>query len=137
VFEQIPQLRRQLVGEVRDMLFQPPAKSVVLCQFYVQRLAKFFECGRPVSYLIRPTGQMCRALLSEIEGLDRYLSQPQRETGRKLADLVRRKDDLDYHLALQGRLRIWLFAHIGLTYSLVIIATVHGVMAHAFHGGLA
>jgi hypothetical protein len=74
--------------------------------------------------------------LSEIEDLDRYLAPPHRETGRKLADLVRRKDDLDYHRALQGRLKVWLFLHIGLTYSLVILAVAHGVAVHLFHGGL-
>ncbi len=136
IFEQIPLLRRQLVRQVQELLFQSPAKSVVLCRFYVQRLAGFFEQARPVSYLVRPSGHACRALLSEIEDLDRYLSPPHRDAGRKLAEMVRRKDDLDYHLALQGRLKIWLFAHIGLTYSLVIVAIVHGVMVHAFHGGL-
>jgi hypothetical protein len=135
IFEQIPQLRQQLVRQVHEMLFQSPSKSLVLCQFYVQRLASFFERRRPISYLIRPNGQACRALVNEIEDLDRYLSLPQREAGRKLAELVRRKDDLDYHLALQSRLKVWLFVHIGLTYSLVMVAVVHGVLAHAFHGG--
>ncbi len=136
IFEQIPLLRREVVRQVRALLFESPAKSIVLCRFYVQRLAGFFERARPVSYLVRPNGHACRAIIREIEDLDRYLSIPHREAGRKLAELVRRKDDLDYHLALQGRLKIWLFLHIGLTYSLIIIAIVHGFTAHVFHGGL-
>jgi hypothetical protein len=136
IFEQIPLLRRLLIRQIHELLFQSSSKSVVLCRFYVQRLAGFFEQSRPVSYMVRPSGHACRELLSEIEDLDRYLSPPHRDIGRKLAEMVRRKDDLDYHLALQGRLKIWLFAHIGLTYSLVAVAIVHGVMVHAFHGGL-
>ena len=68
--------------------------------------------------------------------LDRYLSRPGRETGRQLARLVREKDDLDYHRALQGRLKLWLFVHIGLTYGLLFAAILHGVLAHSFGGGL-
>jgi hypothetical protein len=136
IFEQIPLLQRDVVRQVRGLLFESPGKSIVLCRFYVQRLADFFERSRPVSYLVRPRGHACRAIIREIEDLDRYLSAGHRETGRKLSELVRRKDDLDYHRALQGRLKIWLFLHIGLTYSLVIVAIVHGITVHAFHGGL-
>jgi hypothetical protein len=51
--------------------------------------------------------------------------------------LVRRKDDLDFHEARQKLLKVWLFAHIGLTYALVLLALLHALMAHAFGGGAA
>jgi hypothetical protein len=137
IFEEIPLIRRRLVEQVYELLFQPAVSSRVLCRFYIQRLARFFECGRPLAYLIHPTGHTCRALVGELEGLDRYLSAEQREIGRQLVDYVRRKDDLDYHFALQGRLKVWLFVHIGLTYSLVAVATVHVVVVHAFCGSAA
>lgn len=136
IFEQIPFRRRQLVRQARALLFESPAASVVLGRFYARRLAGFFERERPVAYLMHPTGRARRAIIDEIEDLDRYLSPSHRETGRQLAELVRRKDDLDFHLALQGRLKLWLFVHIALTHSLILLATVHGIAAHAFHGGL-
>jgi hypothetical protein len=49
--------------------------------------------------------------------------------------LIRRKDDLDFHEARQGLLKLWLFVHIGLTCALVLGATLHGILAHAFDGG--
>lgn len=136
IYEQIPAARRLVVAQVRTLLFDSPAKSLVLCRFYVQRLAVFFEQPREVAYLVRPSGSACRGLLNEIEDLNRYLSPAHRETGRMLAELVRRKDDLDYHQALQGRLKVWLFVHIGLTYGLILFALVHAVAVHAFHGGI-
>jgi hypothetical protein len=135
VFEHIPMLRRQVAGQVRALLFEQSGGSAVLGRYYLRRLARFFERARPVYYLVHPSGTERRAILSEIEDLDRYLAPAHRETGRKLAEFVRRKDDLDYHFALQGRLKIWLFLHIGLTYSLLILGMTHGIAAHAFHGG--
>jgi hypothetical protein len=136
LFEQIPVLRRGVAQQVRSLLFDQPAKSIVLARYYVQRLARFFEQARPVTYLAYPNGRERRAILNEIEDLDRYLTPTHQAIGRQLAELVRRKDDLDYHRALQGRLKIWLFLHIGLTYSLMILAIAHGVAVHLFHGGL-
>ena len=39
--------------------------------------------------------------------------------------------------ARQGLLKTWLFAHIGLTYALVVLAVLHGLLALAFRGGAA
>jgi hypothetical protein len=135
IFEQIPLARRRLVGQVRALLFDSPRRSLALCRCYVNRLAWFFERPRPLLYLIRPNGRTRQTLVSEIEYLDRYLAPGQRETSRQLIELVRQKDDLDFQFALQARLKVWLFFHIGLTYSLLPLAVVHGVVALAFHGG--
>jgi len=49
--------------------------------------------------------------------------------------LVRQKDGLDYHYALQLVLKGWLFTHIPLTYSLLLLTLVHVVLVFAFSGG--
>lgn len=74
--------------------------------------------------------------MAEIEELDRFLAIDQRTVSRGLTELVKRKDDLDYHQAVQGRLKIWLFVHIGLTYSLLAVSFLHMVLVHAFTGDL-
>jgi hypothetical protein len=43
---------------------------------------------------------------------------------------------LDFQAAMQWRLKMWLFAHIGLTYPLLMLAVLHGWLAHLFDGGL-
>jgi hypothetical protein len=65
----------------------------------------------------------------------RYLSDQEQASCEKLFTLVRRKDDLDFHEARQGLLKGWLFVHIGLTVVLILLAALHGLVAHAFHGG--
>ena len=53
----------------------------------------------------------------------------------EIARLVREKDGLDYHHAHQLLLKIWLFVHIPLTYSLLLFILVHVVVVFAFFGG--
>ena len=65
-------------------------------------------------------------------GLQRQARHPPRELG----ELVLMKDDLDYHYALQGALKIWLFVHIPVTFVMLILAVFHGLMAQAFSTGL-
>ena len=44
-------------------------------------------------------------------------------------------DDLDVHAARQGLLKGWLFVHITLSYTLVVLGVLHGVLALAMRGG--
>ena len=50
----------------------------------------------------------------------------------KLRDLVAQKHMLDYQHSLQSALRLWLFAHIPLSYSLLIFSVLHIILVHAF-----
>ena len=136
IFEEIPERRLQLTARARQLVLDTARHTDVLARYYTNHLIHFFEKPRSLAYHLSPSLRRSRQLVSEIEGLDRYLSEPQRQASRQLTTLVREKEDLDYHRALQGRLKIWLFLHIGLTYGLLITAVLHGVMAHAFGGGL-
>lgn len=136
IFERIPAFRLKLAQQARAIVLEACESSEVLAKFYANRLIYFFERPRSLAYNVSPSGGRKRQLVGEIEGLDRFLGEDQRVASRKLAALVRQKDDLDFHRAIQGRLKIWLFAHIGVTYSLLVVAIVHGVMAHAFSGAM-
>ncbi len=136
IYEQIPVIRQQLAAQVHALASSAFGKSETIARFYVNRLSPFFEKPRALAYIIRPTTRESRKLQNEINQLDRYLTSDQAGLSEKLISMVQRKDNLDYHQAMQGRLKYWLFIHIGLTYSLLIIGVVHGVMALAFHGGM-
>lgn len=136
IYERIPAFRAQLATEARQLVIHACQQSDVLARFYRNRLAAYFEQPRSLAYLANPNGRLRRQLISEIDDLDRYLSVDQRSLSQQLGQMVKKKDDLDYHAAQQGRLKIWLFAHIGFTYSLLLVSILHGVMAHAFAGGL-
>jgi hypothetical protein len=100
-------------------------------------LDDFFGRSRGWGYLLRPTAARRRSLMREMQDLGRYLSEQEQAACERLFALVRRKDDLDFHDARQRALKLWLFVHIALTYALVLLALLHGLLAHAFHGGAA
>ncbi len=134
VFEEIPRLRVQLAAKARQLVLQASETTDVLGQFYVNRLAEFLENPRSWGFWVNPNGRLKRKLVAEIGDLDRYLTTDQRQLGQELSKIVEQRDRLDYHRALQGRLKVWLFVHIGFTYSLLLLSLVHAVMAHAFLG---
>lgn len=138
IWERIPGLRRQVAERVQELVLATRDESSdhVIMDIYSRLLFRFFTGSRGWSYYLRPTSTLRRQLLAELEGLRRYLGEPQQKLVEELAMLAARKDDLDYHDALQGWLKCWLFAHIGGTYALLLFAAMHAVLAHAFHGGM-
>ena len=136
IFEQIPAKRRELVARARQVILESAKSTDVLAKFYTNHLFHYLETPRSWRYAVAPSSRYCKKLLSEIRGLNRYLSVEQRHFGEQLLEIVETKEDLDFHYVMQGRLKLWLFAHIGMTYGLLITAVLHGVLAHAFGGGL-
>jgi hypothetical protein len=139
VYERIPIYRRKVRHQAREVVLESISASgaTTLADFYASRLYDFFGRSRGLMYFLRPTTTTRRALMREMQDLRRYLAEQEQAACEKLFSLVRRKDDLDFHEARQRILKLWLFFHIGLTYALVLLALVHGLLAHAFGGGVA
>lgn len=139
IYERVPALQREVRLRAGEVVLESVTASgaTTLADFYTSRLYDFFGQSRGWRYFWRPTTARRRALMSEMQDFRRYLSEPELAGCERLFSLVRRKDDLDFHQARQRLLKLWLFAHIGLTYALVLLALLHGLLAHAFHGGAA
>ncbi len=137
IYERIPMLRNQVRDRAEQAVLETVRTSgaTTLGEFYSDRLHEFFQQPRGLRYLLRPDNRLRRRLLAELTEVKRFLSEPEQKTSEQLFALVRRRDDLDYHAALQRRLKAWLFVHIGLTIPLVAVACVHGWLAHLFDGG--
>lgn len=138
MFERIPSLRRRMQWQANETVIESVSASgaTMLANFYTTRMYDFFQLPRGLNYFLRPNTTHRKSLMADMQHLQRYLSEPERKACEKLFALVRQKDDLDFHWARQGLLKYWLFVHIGLTYALVIAASLHGLMATAFGGGL-
>lgn len=136
VFERIPSLRAQLKNQAREIVFGCAKLAPALVDFYLEKLAAYFESPRNAVYYAVPNGRLRRSLMRELANIDRYLPEDGRKPSQELKSLITKKDDLDFHFAMQGRLKLWLFAHIAATYSMLILAVFHTVLVHAFHGGL-
>jgi hypothetical protein len=135
IFEKIPALLHALKTEAEKLALGPDAKSPVTAEFYARRLAGFFA-GPKNSWLhLVESRRPLNALLAGVEDLRRTGSDAERVTLEKLALLIRQKDGLDYHRALQLTLKSWLFIHIPLTYGLLIFTALHIVLVFGFSGG--
>jgi len=136
VFERIPAFREKLRQQADNVALQSVSASgtSTLADFYAGRLKFFFEGPRNFLGHVFGSRRARFALQSEIQALTRYLDENDRAYQQELSELVHRKVDLDHHHALQKTLKGWLFFHIPLTYSLLIVAVVHVVMVYAFSG---
>ena len=138
IWERIPVLRMAVQREAHNTVIalvrESPAPTIT--DFYKKRLLSYFGMPRGIAYYLHPRSRFRNQILAEMSDLERYYSSVEIEADQKLRRLVDQRDDLDYHDALQRRLKIWLFVHICLTYGLVPLAAFHAIMAHAFHGGM-
>lgn len=136
IFEQIPVLRRRLQEQAERLVLQASeqGQSTVLADFYLRRLKGFFDGPRHFwRHVVRASGPR-HALLTETDAQGRYLDDKEREVLRELRGLVERKDDLDFHYALQAMLKRWLFVHVPLTCSLLIFSAFHILVIWAYSG---
>jgi hypothetical protein len=135
IFEKIPALRHVLKTEAENLALGTDAKSPIIAEFYTKRLAPFFTGPRNSWLHIVESRRPLNALVAELDDLHRFANDAEREKIDKLAALVRQKDGLDYHRALQLALKLWLFVHIPLTYGLLVFTALHIVLVFGFSGG--
>lgn len=134
VFERIPGMRRELREEVEDLVVKSTesAESSTIADFYRKNLAGYFDrpmhCGSHLFGSAKPLHQ----LLEQIDSLGRYLDEDERKVMKQIADRVRAKDNLDFQWHVQGALKLWLFAHIPITFALLLFAVTHGILAAKF-----
>ncbi len=137
IFERIPRLKYAVRTEARSTVLKAVNETgaTTLANFYIERLHGFFQKPRSFRYLIRPSGATRKRMFEELEGVRRFLTDGERQASEKLFSLVRKKDDLDYHEARQRILKLWIFVHLSLTCGLLVVGTLHGLLALAYQGG--
>ena len=137
LFERIPSIRRQFQEQAEKLALQSvgESKSGTIADFYLRELKGFFNGPKNCSAHWSENASPVNRILTKISDVERYLNEQERATLEKIAMLVRQKDGLDYHYAHQLLLKVWLFAHIPLTYSLLLFTVVHIVLVFAFSGG--
>lgn len=135
-YEQIPNVRNNLRKQAEALVLatkegeSPPLAASV----YADEFGKFFTGPRDFWSHLRQSRAPQAAHASRFEELERYTKKGEREMLDKLRDLVEQKHKLDYQYSLQLALRLWLFIHIPLSYSLLIFSILHIILVHAFSG---
>jgi hypothetical protein len=138
IYERIPVFRRRLRQEVEQLVMDcvAGADSTAIADLYLARLKPFFEKPRNFWQHLVQSHRARHRLLVEIESHERYLNDAERKAMHEIADRVRAKDDLDYQYAHQASLKYWLFAHVPLTYALLVFVAFHVILVYAFSGEL-
>ncbi|HXU77590.1 MAG TPA: hypothetical protein VN794_13540 [Methylomirabilota bacterium] len=134
IYEKIPGLRHDLRQQAEAIALGGEQPSTTLAEFYARRLDAFFAEPRNFVHHLAESRRPLNALVAELEDLRRY--QAEKERVEQLLTLVRQKDALDYHRALQSMLKLWLFVHLPLTWSLLIFSLVHIALVYGFAGGI-
>jgi len=136
-FERIPVVRRQLREQAEALALNSvaEAKSATIAEFYARRLHRFFAGPQNFLFHLVEVRLPLNALLNDLNDLNRFLNESERKVTARLVELVRQKDGLDYQHALQLTLRLWLFIHIPVTYSLMLWAIAHIVLVYGFSAG--
>lgn len=138
IFERIPILTANLREQTHILLteFAKTTKSNVLFDYYQQHLLEyFFEPRNTFHHLIGSSSPWNKMVIKH-HTFSRFLNTEESVFANKLLILMRQKNDLDYHYALQGLLKFWPFLHLPLSFSLLILSLLHLTLIYAFIGGV-
>ena len=138
LYRRISPMRHRILGQVERLVVQcmETTESTGVPEFYTRRLEPFFQKSRNFWHHLVLSNRPASLLLSELKSLERYLNETERDVVRQIGNLVKQKNDLDFHFAHQAILRYWLFIHVPLTYALLCFVAIHVVLVYAFSGAL-
>jgi hypothetical protein len=138
IYERIPMYRHQIKEQVEALLLQSAqeSQSTTLTKFYQDHLFDFFIKPRNLLAHCVASTRHLKELFIKVESLKRYTTKDELPYLKEMETCIRQKNNLDYQYALQTLLKGWLFVHIALTYSLLLLSLVHILLVYAFHGGV-
>jgi hypothetical protein len=127
VYERIPALRHRLAEEARELVRRAETEthSSSLADLYLQVLNPYFLRVPPPFTSLMGDDRAFHRVKLELESARRYLNEAEKGFASQLADLIEAKRNLDQQLAGQRLLKRWLFIHIPLTYSLLVLIAAH------------
>jgi hypothetical protein len=134
VLEEIPHMQQQQAEQAYELALKSTqlGEGVTLADYYQQKLVPYFHSPRSLFFGIVPSIRTRRRLLRELDMLDRYLGAEGRELRNQICDLVRKKDELDVHWAMQNQLRFCLTMHVVGLWAFAMLVTVHVASVLAF-----
>lgn len=134
LFERIPVFIGKLRDDVEALVFDAISvtDTSAIPELYQRHLQTFFDRPRHALLHLLHSKRPVGLLLDEVQATRRFVNEKELVILDQIAQRVQAKDDLDYQFALQGALKLWLFVHVPLTWSLIVIAVCHLVAASAF-----
>jgi len=135
--ENIAVMRRRLLDRAEELVRRAgdESGSATLAELHASHLAPFLERPRHLLRHLLGSQRPRLRILIEVAARMRDATVAEREAAAEIGRLLRMKDDLDAQAALQLAQRGWLFLHVPLTWVLLVLAALHGLIARAYLGG--
>jgi hypothetical protein len=138
IFERLYYFMRRLRKEAEEVVIESATvtKSDTISNFYQDRLKSLF--AGPANFwlhLSRSNSPLVN-IQNNISNVHQYCNQDEQTYLLKLGELARMKNDLDAQYAYRYILKLWLFIHVPLSFSLVILALFHIFSVYVYMGWL-
>lgn len=139
LFERIPMFKAQLAGQAEDLVLESikNGNTLSISNLYTELLADYFAGHRNILAHAQSSNLPLKRLHGELDAIERYLDPAGKAHLQQMRELVVAKDNIDFHYANGGLMKLWLFFHIPTTYALIIAIVVHVMIAYAFSTGIA
>ncbi|WP_181337589.1 hypothetical protein [Hyphomicrobium methylovorum] len=145
-FDRIPELRADLARDIQMTVAQidqdepalplpTPPHDAWIADLYTTHLQDFFEGPRNATAHLIGSQHHLKKLTHEIDNLSRYVDARGQEKLAAIKSLVIDKDKLDFARVYLGLTKGWLFIHVPITYSLVVMTILHVLVVYAFSSG--
>ena len=142
-YDRIPIRRAELAQEVYALVVEtdPPAVPIALpappqnawiMDLYTTHLRDFFQGQQNFTAHLIGSKRPLKQLIDEIDTLSSYVDQQSQAKLAVIKNLVVEKDRLDSASVYLGLTRVWLFVHVPVTYSLIVLTILHVVVVYAF-----
>lgn len=135
-YERIPAYRKEVRQEAEALVLksQKEADSSSLGDLYISHIDKYFRARPGIINAFTPRSKEYHISLKLVESSQRYLSAEEKTLAAELIELIETKRNIDYQESSQRLLKLWLFVHIPVTYSMLILAFFHAYYAFQFGG---
>jgi len=130
IFERIPILLKHLREEAEGLV--ELTGNGELGRFYISQVFPFFAKTHYSHSHLFNSDRTRQELLNNLRSKNSFFGALEQESAQKLTILINTKYNLDRHATLQGFLKSWLFIHIPLTASLLILSVTHGILIYLY-----
>ena len=145
-YDRIPTLRAELARDVHAAVGETDQDAAQIAlpglphddwimDLYSNHLRDFFDGQRNSAAHLIGSQRPLKRLTDEIDGLSRYVDQQGQEKLAAIKTLVVEKDQLDFARVYLGLTKAWLFVHVPVTYGLIVLTVLHGLVVYAYSLG--
>jgi hypothetical protein len=145
-YDRIPTRRAELARDLQAVVARadlaaaaialptPPYEAWIK-DLYTNHLRDFFQGQRHFSAHLIGSRRPLQRLTDEIDNLSSYVDQQSQQKLAEIKNLVVEKDRLDFAHVYLGLTRGWLFVHVPVTYTLIVLGVLHVVVVYSFSSG--